>query len=65
MLTCFMYFPWPPLKVALSISMFGLLFKHGRKLLFLTHMLLMIRSSPKETTQHLALVSTVCNVYLE
>jgi hypothetical protein len=64
-LTCYMYFPWPPLKAALSISMFCFLLKHGRKLLFLTHMLLVIRSSPKEMTQHIALVSTVCNFQLD
>jgi len=42
---------------------FCFLFTRARKLLFLIYMLLIIRFSAKEITQHQALVTTVFNFY--
>ena len=50
---------WPQVEAALSIL------THARKPQFLIYKLLMIHWSPKEITQHQALVSTIFNVYDE
>jgi hypothetical protein len=62
-LTFFMYFPWPPLKVGLSISTFFSLFNHGRKLLFLIYTFLLFRWSPKYIIQLQALLTTIFETY--
>jgi hypothetical protein len=58
----FMYFPWFPLDAALSISTFCLLFTRATQF-FLIYASLMIRRSPKETTQHQKSVRAIFNVY--
>ena len=58
MLTYLMYFPWLPLEAGITRSTFCFSFKRGRKLSFLIYRLVLMRRSPKETTQHEALEST-------
>jgi hypothetical protein len=52
----FVSFPWSPVVASLSISMFCFLFTHVRKRSFLIYTLLLTGLSPKEITQHQALV---------
>ena len=61
--TYFMYFPWLPLEAELYISKCCSYFKSGRKLLFLSDTLFIIRRSPKEITQNQTTASKIFNVY--
>jgi len=58
-------FHWLQVEAALSIWTSYFLFKHARKLQFLIYTLLVIHLSPKEITQHQAVVRKMFNVYDE
>ena len=63
MLTYLMFFLWPPLEVGLTRSTFRFSFKCGGNLSFIICPLVLMRWSPKEITQHQALVDTIFYVY--